>query len=218
MEDPNDAIYFPWLEGLLSTSNEHAVLGNQSGLDKAKTEATKAIEDNRIFERNDSSALSLQLIYAQILYNQRSLDDAARIRQDVSVRRRQNKEPEYPWKLVEALRSYAKLLMISGDTSESRALLKEALDICETSLKPENMSCAGRPTDEHLDASSSSGANCLPATEKGGRVVEGTQSTLADRSHKRDHKSRSHSLWNIVSAPARYLCGRISHMKPEPRG
>ena len=214
----DDIHCFHYLASLSLKSSRDAVLGMQSRLDEAKTTATRCLEVNRIFKRNDSHAFDLRLTYAQILYNQGSLDDAARIRQDVSVRRRQNKEPEYPWKLVEALRSYAKLLMISGDTSESRALLKEALDICETSLKPENMSCAGRPTDEHLDASSSSGANCLPATEKGGRVVEGTQSTLADRSHKRDHKSRSHSLWNIVSAPARYLCGRISHMKPEPRG
>jgi tetratricopeptide (TPR) repeat protein len=216
MEDPNDAIYFPWLEGLLSTSNGHALLENQIGLDEAKTEATKAIEDNLIFERTDSSALSLQLIYAQILYNQGSRDDAARIRQDVSVRRRQNKEPEYHWRLVDALRSYADSLTVSGDTSESRALLKEALDICKPSLKPENMSCAGRPTDEHLDASSSSGANCLLATENGGRVVKGTQSTLAGRSHDRKHKSFRRLLWKMMNAPARYLRSQILHMKSEP--
>ena len=81
------------------------------------------------------------------------------------------------------------------------------------------------------NSSSLIGAMLLPAAERGGRVVVTKrggrvivtlggepQSTLADGSHKRDHKSRSHSLWNIVSAPARYLCGRISHMKPEPRG
>ena len=215
MDDVHCRLY---LASLLYKSSRDAVLQNQPGLDEVKTMATELFVENEIHQRHDSRALLMQLEYAEILYNHGSLDEAARIRQRVLYEMQQLTEPEDPWKLVMALRSYAESLMASGDTTEPSALLKEALDICETSLKPENMSCAGRPTDEHLDASSSSGANCLPATEKGGRVVEGTQSTLADRSHKRDHKSRSHSLWNIVSAPARYLCGRISHMKPEPRG
>jgi tetratricopeptide (TPR) repeat protein len=278
MADLNDPIYFRSLDGLLSTSSQHAVLGNQSGLDEAKTMATQLLKVNGIFERNDSPAFSLRLTYAQILYNQGSLDDAARIRQDVLAWRRRNKEPQYPWKLVEALRSYAESLMVPRDTTklnQAMALLKEALIICETSLDPENMhtldckealaelhkiegrtaeaikvgyevlkirekssgdtylktmrtmsnlavylalasrweeseqmiSRAKRLANEHLNnATSLSGAKRLPATERGGEVVEGTQSTLVDRSRDSNHKSCRHSLWRrIMSAPARYL-------------
>lgn len=308
MDDVHCRLY---LASLLYKSSRDAVLQNQPGLDEVKTMATELFVENEIHQRHDSRALLMQLEYAEILYNHGSLDEAAEIRQRVLYEMQQLTEPEDPWKLVMALRSYAESLMASGDTTEPSALLKEALDICKTSLEPENMhtldcqkalaklhkiegrigeaikvskevleireKSSGDTYPETTDAmsnlavylalasrweesmdmisravdhakenlsdndvvkssvifnsSSIMGAMCLPAAERGGRVVfterggrvivtlgGEPQSTLADRSHKRDHKSRSHSLWNIVSAPARYLCSRIFHMKPEPRG
>lgn len=257
----------------------------------------------------------MQLQYAQILYNQGSLDEAAGIRRRVLDGRRQRTELEHPSKLVEALRSYAESLMVSGDAIEPRALLEEALDICKTSLEPENMhtldcqkalaklhKIEGRTAEaikvgyevlkireessgdtcpetigimsdlavylalasrweeskemiyraeelakenlsDHdavklsvaLNASTLSGAMCLPAAESGERVavtergervfatlrgertVEEPQSTLADRSHDRDHKSCRQSLWRIMSTPARYLRSWVPHMKSQPR-
>lgn len=307
MDDSECLRYF---SGLLSTSSRDAVLQSQGGLNEAKTMATRLYVDNRIFRRRDFRACSMQLQYAQILYNQGSLDEAAGIRRRVLDGRRQRTELEQPLELVEALRSYAESLMVSGDTTGSRALLNEALYICKTSLEPENMhtldcqkalaklhkiegrtaeaikvcyevlkirekssgdtcpetigtmsdlavylafasrweesmktiSCAEglakKNLGDHdvvklsvaLNASSLIGAMSLPAAERGGRVavtergervfatlrgeriVEEPQSTLADRSHVRDHKSRRHSLWNFMSAPARYLSSRIPHM------
>jgi hypothetical protein len=86
-----------------------------------------------------------------------------------------------------------------------------------------------------LNASFLIGAMCLPAEKRGERVVvtergervfatltgertvEELQSTLADRSHGRDHESCRRSLWKIMSTPVRYLRSRILHMKPQPR-
>jgi tetratricopeptide (TPR) repeat protein len=303
-----------YLAGLLFESSRHAVTRNQPSLDKVKTTATQLFVENGIHQRHDSGARLMQLEYAEILYNHGSLDEAARIRQRVLYEMQQLTEPEDPWMLVKALRFYAESLMVLGNTTklnQAMALLKEALDICKTSLDSDNMhtldcqkalaelhAIEGRTAEaikvsrevleiqekssgdtypettgamsdlaaylarashweesmnmssravkhamENLsddnvvkfsvirNSSSLIGAMCLPAAERGGRVVVTKrggrvivtlggepQSTLADRSHKRDHKSRSHSLWKIVSAPVRYLCNRILHMKPEPRG
>jgi tetratricopeptide (TPR) repeat protein len=311
----NDVECFQFLAGLLYQSSRHAVLQNNDGLDEAKTMATQLFADNKIFQRDDSRADSMQLQYAQILYNQGSLDEAARIRRLVLDAIRQRTELEHSWKLVEALRSYAESLMVSRDTAEPRALLKEALDICKTSLEPGNMhtlDCKRALAKLHkiegrtekaieicyevlkieeefsgdtypdtigtmsdlavylalasrweeswemidravglaeenlsdddvvrlsvaLNASFLIGAMCLPpekrgervvviergervfATLRGERTVEEPQSTLAHRSHNRDRNSRRHSLWKIMSTPARYLCSRIPYMKSEPR-
>jgi tetratricopeptide (TPR) repeat protein len=312
----DDLSCFQYLAVLVFESNRHAILQYHRGLDEAKTMATQLFVDNKIFQRHDDLADAMQLQYAQILYNQGSLDEAARIRQLVLDATRQRTELEHSWELVEALRFYAESLMVSRDTAEPRALLKEALDICKTSLEPGNMhtldckralaklhkiegrtekaieicyevlkieeefsgdtypNTIGTMSDlavylalasrweeswemngravglakenlsDHdvvrlsvaLNASFLIEAMCLSAaerhrrvvvvTERGGRVfatlrgertVEEPQSTLARRSHNRDRNSRRHSLWKIMSAPARYLCSRIPYMKSEPR-
>jgi tetratricopeptide (TPR) repeat protein len=313
MDDLNCRHY---LAVLLFQSDRDAILQDYRGLEEVKTKATQLFRENKILERHDPLACFMQLEYAEILYNHGSLDEAARIRQRVLDETRQCAEPDKPWRLVRALRSYAESLMVSGDTAGSRALLNEALVICKTSLEPENMHALecqkalaklhkidGRTAEAievsydilkiqetssgntypettgamsdlavylalasrweesmemicraeghakenlsdndvmkipvALNSSFLIGAMCLPAaerdgrgvvvTERGGRVfatlrgeriVEEPQSTLADRSHGRDHKSLRRSLWNFMSVPARYLCRRIPHMRSGPR-
>jgi tetratricopeptide (TPR) repeat protein len=302
-----------YLAGLLHQSSRYAVLQYRHGLDEAKARATQLFVDNKILQRHDSGARLMQLEYAQILYNQGSLNEAASIRRRVLDGGRQDTKAEHPWMLVKALRSYAESLMVLGNTTklnQAMALLKEALDICKTSLDSDNMHTLDcqkalaklhkiegrtakaievsrevleirekslgdtypettgamsdlavylalasrweesmemlRRAEGHakenlsdddimrlsvaLNTSSLIGAMCLRAAERRERLVftergEGVfvtlrgepQSTLADRSHNRDHKSRRHSLWKMMNAPARYLCSRILHMKSEPR-
>ena len=311
----DDVNCFQYLAGLLFKSNRDAVLQNRYGLDEVKTMATQLFVENRILQRHDSRARFMQLEYADILYNHGSLDEAARIRKRVLDEMQRLTEPEDPWELVKALRSYAESLMVSGDTTGSRALLNEALDICKTSLEPEDMhtldcqkalaklnmmeGCIEKAIEVSrevlkvreessgdtysettgamsdlavylalvsrweesmemiyraeghakenlsdndvmklsvaLNSSSLIGAMCLPAAERGGRVVvterggrvfatlrdertvEEPQSNLVDRSRDRDHKSCRRSLWKIISTPARYLRSLVSHTKSQPR-
>jgi tetratricopeptide (TPR) repeat protein len=124
------------LASLLSMSNRNAVLGMHSNMDKVKTMATQLLEDNQIFQRDDSWAYSMRLEYARILHNRGLLNDAAAIQQSVLYWRRQHKEKEHPRLLVEALTSYAQSLTALGSVIKSRKLLEEGLDICKASFEP----------------------------------------------------------------------------------
>jgi len=135
----DDVNCFQYLAGLLFKSNRDAALQYHHGLDEAKIMATQLFVDNRILQRHNSPACYMQLDYAQILYNHGSLNEAARIRKRVLDEMRQRTKLVHPSKLVEALSSYAESLMVSGDNTEPSALLKKALDVCKTSLRPENM-------------------------------------------------------------------------------
>lgn len=127
------------LASLISTSNRNAVLGIQEDASKVRTIATHLLEDYQIFQRDESCAFSMRLEYARILHNHSLLNDAVAIQQSVLRWRRQHREEEDPRLLIEALHSYAHSLMALGNTSKSRDVLGEALNICNVSLKPQSM-------------------------------------------------------------------------------
>ncbi|KAM0714561.1 hypothetical protein Q7P37_009857 [Cladosporium fusiforme] len=135
MDDPD---LFFLLTPLASFSDRYAILQNHDDLDEAKYEATRLLVQNGISQRTDSRAFSLQLRIAHILHNQGSLDEAAEIRRSVLHQRRQHARREGPQKMSETLMSYAQSLMVLDKTNESRALLIEALEICESTFGPED--------------------------------------------------------------------------------
>ena len=138
----NDEDYFAILRLLLDRSNHHARPRSQSGVDDASTEATQM--PNRQYgilsNRDDSEALEMRLLFAQILHNQGMLDKANKsslrkvdkIRRHVLFERQNRAKVDGASKLAKVLRSSAQSLGTLIKTTESGLFCKKP----STSARP----------------------------------------------------------------------------------
>jgi tetratricopeptide (TPR) repeat protein len=97
--------------------------------------ATKLLSrQQELFGRSSSPALQTELIVATISSNQGQIEDAAEMRRSVLQQRRNSTDVDHPCLLAHALMGYSQSLKDLGRGSEASGLLKEALEIYESSL------------------------------------------------------------------------------------
>jgi tetratricopeptide (TPR) repeat protein len=87
-----------------------------------------------LFGRSSSQALRTKLIVATISSNQGQIEDAAEMRRSVLQQTRNSTDVDHPCLLAHALTGYSQSLKDLGRGSEASGLLKEALEIYESSL------------------------------------------------------------------------------------